>query len=543
MSKYQSAPRTKSTIALLVLPPILLLGVLYIYTLAAFLAAAPSEGFSRDVKVATLETGFISNIQSPVTTLVNRDQTLTIIAMDGHATSIVTTDSKGRVLDRFRLNLDIYKASQLAAYHKDEDTLILFYLSDGLNMAVIDMGSRSQTSTKLESEVLSFVSQDNLLVLEKSDGLYGLEVGRINTARPLVAGVILDYAARFKDSRFYILAEVQKENSMDIRVVSFDPDLSEIKDIVVLADTRDNYLKTIQDVYVQDDILTGLYVWTDNKYGLNHLTLQQIRLSDGLITGSFSHSFPIHKGRFVIDEVEAEAVKVLMQHHIHRGVNLVMATLRPDSEPDLIPLTKTRELSQLSFYTHLGSEKVLVFWDTIRATRVVKFASTDPDLVKKTTSFLTINYLSLMGITLFVILASAFIGTVPYLMSSSLVPLVVMLGLHRFTPEYHNKAGVQNAIAGLVGTVLKLYLTWHLIHELGRFDFRPFLIGGEPTIYVALAFSSVVSWLISFFYIRTNRKYGQPYLGSFAIYLFADYAQYIMMVLVYVGSAMILDKI
>ncbi|MFH2112946.1 MAG: hypothetical protein ABIJ86_00395 [Spirochaetota bacterium] len=526
-----------------ILLTVVVLGGLYIYTLAAFLAAPPSAGFSREVAVGTVDYGFISNIQTPVVTVVNSDDTLTIVAMDGHVTTFLTLDASGTVLDRFHIDLDLYKASQLDAYRTGLDTLVLYYVEDNLYMATVDMQAHTYHSSMVEPEVRTFVCNENLLVLEKFDGLFGMDVSRGTPPVTLVSGVILDYAATIEGGVFHVLAGIRNDEAMDIRAIVTDNGFSRIKDILILGKTRDYYLKTIQDVFVQDQLLTGLYVWTDKKYGLNHLTVQQMDLRDGAMINSFSNSFPIHKGRFVMDEASDGRVTILMQDHVHRGVNLVRTTMEQGKDPKVVPLTKTRGLSQLSGYFDIGQEKGLVFWDSIHTTRAVSFASTQAALVQATTSIRTVNYISLVGITLFVILAAAFIGTIPYLMFTSLVPLVVMLVMTRFTVEYRNKVCLQNAVAGAVGTALKLFLTWHLIHGMGHFDFRPALIGGEPMIYLALVASSVVSWLIASLQTRNDRKYDSGALKSFAVYLLADYAQYIMMVLVYVGSAMILDKI
>ncbi len=543
MVKSLAVRAVRKASLLYLLLPIVVLGGLYLYTLASFLAAPPSEGFSREVTVDTVDFGFISNIRTPVVTVENSDDTLTIVAMDGLVTTFMTIDAKGTLLDRFHIELDLYKASQLDAYRSGPDTMVLYFIQDDLFKATVDMQSHTYDKIMADPEVRSFVCKDNLLVLEKANGLFGLDTSRGTPPVPLVSGAILDYAATIEDGVCHVLAGIRNDEAMDLRVIVTDNGFSGIKDTLILGKTRDSYLKTIQDVFVQDQVMTGLYVWTDNKYGLNHLTVQQINLQNGTITASFSNSFQIHKGRFVIDEAIEGRVSVLMQDHVHRGVNLVSATMEQGKDPEVVPLTKTRELSQLSGYFDLGHEQALVFWDSIRTTRVVKFASTEETLVKSTTSILTVNFLSLAGITLFVILAAAFIGTIPYLMFTSLVPLVIMLAMARFTAEYMNKIKVQNAVAGAVATGLKLYLTWHLIHGMGHFSFRPALIGGEPMIYLALVASSVFSWLIASRHARNDRKYDSEDLKSFAFYLFADYVQYIMMVLVYVGSAMILDKI
>jgi hypothetical protein len=543
MAKSLEAHAFRKTGIVYILLVAAILAGLYLYTLATFLAAPPSEGFSREVAVGKVDYGFISNMQTPVVTVPDRDGTLTVVAMDGHVTTFMTLASNGKVLDRFSIDLDLYKASQLDAYRSGPDTLVLYYVENDLFEAIVNMKSQSYVMTMAEPEVRSFVCDENLLVLEQPNGLFWFDASLGTPPVPLIQGAIQDYAATIEDGVCYVLASVNNDSALDFRAIIADRGLSRIKDILIIGKTRDNYLKTIQDVFVQDQIMTGLYVWTDNKYGLNHLTIQQLDLRDGEIRGSFSNSFPIHKGRFVIDEVADGRVSVLMQDHVHRGVNLVRATMEEGREPEVVPLTKTRELSQLSDYFDTGEEKSLVFWDSVRTTRAVKFASTEPALVKSTTSILTVNYLSLAGITLFVILAAAFIGTIPYLMFTSLVPLVIVLAMTRFTAEYRNKAKVQNAVAGAVGTGLKLFLTWNLIHGLGQFAFRPALIGGEPVIYLALVATSVVSWLISSILIQNSRKYESVALNSFVVYLLADYAQYIMMVLVYVGSAMILDKI
>jgi hypothetical protein len=519
------------------------LGGLFVYTLATFLAAPPSEGFSREVTITSVDYGFISNNQSPVVTFVNSDDTLTIVAIDGHITTFVTVGADGTVLDRFSINLDIYKASQMDAYRFDADSVVLYYVENDLYKVTVDLKAHSYSRIVVEPDVMSFVSAGSLLVLEKSNGLYAIDVSRGTPPTPLVSGAILDYAATIEGNSFHVLAGVQSDEAMDIRAIVADSGFAEVKDILIQGNTRDSYLKTVQDVFVQDQVMTGLYVWTDNKYGLNHLTVQHIDLRDDTITSSFSNSFPIHKGRFVIDEASKGRVSILMQAYVHRGVNLVRATLEQGKDPEVVPLTKTRELSQFSGFHEVGQEKVLVFWDSIRTTRVVKLASTEASLVKSTTSIKTVNYLSLAGITLFVILAAAFIGTIPYMLFTSLVPLIAILSMTHFTPDYRNKVSIQNAVAGTLAMVLKLYLTWHLIHEMGQFSFRPVLIGREPVIYLALMVSSVLSWLIAGVYLRKNKKYESLALNSFVIYLFADYVQYIMMVLVYVGSAMILDKI
>jgi hypothetical protein len=541
--KSQAVQSFRMTSLLYIFLIVVVLAVLYLYTLATFLAAPPSEGFSREVAVVSVDYGFISNIQTPVVSVTNDDDTLTIVAMDGNVTTFVTLDASGTILDRFHIDLDLYKASQLHAYRQGMDSVVLYYVQDGLHKAMVDMRSRTYSTNLLEPGVRSFICNQNLLVVEKTAGLSGIDASGGTDSVPLVSGEILDYAAAIQGGIFYVLAGVRTDEAMDIRAIVADSGFPRIRDTLIVGKTRDNYLKTIQDVHVRDHLMTALFVWTDNKYGLNHLTVQQVDLRDGTITDSFSNSFPIHKGRFVLDEVSDGRVSVIMQDYVHRGVNLVRTTMERGRVPEVVPLTKTRELSQLSGFFDIGKEKGLVFWDSIRTTRAVKYASSEPALVRSTTSILTVNYLSLVGISLFVILAAAFIGTIPYLMSTSLVPLVLLLGMTRFTAEYRNKARIQNAIAGAVGTGLKLFLTWNLIHGLGQFAFRPALIGDEPVIYLALAGASVVSWLISSFHIQNSRKYESVALNSFAVYLFADYVQYIMMVLVYVGSAMILDKI
>ena len=523
--------------------PLIALGGLYIYTLADFLAQAPSEGFSRDVAAATVEYGFISNMQTPVVTVVNSDDTLTMVAMDGHRTSLVTLDATGTIRDSFHIDLDLYKASQLGAYRQDPNTLILFFVDTDLFMATVDMVSHIYVTTIVEPQVKSFVGNGDLLVFEKPNGLFGLDMRNGGIPVPLVTGVVLDYSATFKDDSCYVLTGIRNGEAMDLKTIVASKGFEEINDTLILGNSRDNYLKTIQDAFVQDQVLTGLFVWTDNKYGLNHLTVKQIDLRDGTITNSFSNSFPIHKGRIVIDEVREGMVSVIMQEKVHRGINLVRTTMGQGTKPDVVPLTKTRELSQLSSYSNLGNEKVLVFWDSIRTTRAVRFASTEAALVKSTTSILTVNYISLAGITVFVTLVAAFIGTIPYVLFTSFIPLLIMLAMNRFISDYRNKANVQNAVAATVGTALKIYLTWHLIHRMGLFTFRPVLIGGEPGIYLALMVSSLLSLLIASAYRRRNSTYDSLALNSFAIYLFVDYVQYIMMILVYIGSTMILDKI
>ncbi|MDX9959604.1 MAG: hypothetical protein RBT68_14280 [Spirochaetia bacterium] len=543
MVKNPGAQAFRKTSLLYIFLVAAVLGGLYLYTMASYLAAPPSEGFSREVSVATVDYGFISNNQTPVVTFANGDDTLTSVAMDGHGTTFVTFDARGTVLDRFSINLDIYKASQMDAYRYDLDSVIVYYVENDLYKVIVDLETHGYSRSLVETDVRSFEASGSLLILEKADGLYGIDAGSKAASTPLVSGTILDYSATIEDEGCYVLVSISNDVAMDIRVIVTGRNFEETTDTLILGKTRDSYLKTIQDVFVQDQVLTSLYVWTDNKYSLNHLTIQQLDLLDGTITGRFSNSFPIHKGRFVIDGVKGGRVSILMQDYIHRGVNLVRATLEQGMKPEVVPLTKTRELSQLSGFFETRRDEVLVFWDSIRTTRVVNAASTEPDLVKSTTSLLTVNYLSLAGITLFVILAAAFIGTIPYLLFTSLVPLLLVLGMTRFSGEYRHKAMIQNAVAGTIGSALKLYLTWHLIHGLGQFHFRPALIGGEPEIYLALVASSVVSWLISGVHIRNLRKHESPSLGSFVVYLFADYAQYIMLVLVYVGSTMILDKI
>jgi hypothetical protein len=520
-----------------------ILAGLYLYTMATFLARPPSSGFSREVAIATVDYGFISNNRTPVVTFPNGDDTLTSVAIDGHVTTFITFDARGTVLDVFSINLDIYKAGQMDAYRSDANSVVLYYVENDLYKVTVDLETHGHSRTLVERDVMSFVSSDSILVLEKADGLYGVDSSSGIPSTSLVSGTILDYAATIEEEICFVLAGTSNDGTMDLKAIVACRSFEEITESLILVKNRDNYLKTIQDVFVQDHIMTGLFVWTDNKYGLNHLTVQQVDLNTGRITRNFSNSFPIHKGRFVIDAVHDGRVSILMQDDVHRGVNIVRATLEDGKNPEVVPLTKTRALSQLSGFHQVGQEKVLVFWDSIRTTRVVKVASTEADLVKSTTSILTVNHLSLVGIMLFVILAATFIGTIPYLLFTSLVPLVIVLAMSRFSREYRNKAMVQNAVAGTVGTALKVYLTWHLIHGQGQFEFRPALIGGEPVIYLALIASSLVSWLISGVHVRNLRNHESPSLGSFVFYLFADYSQYIMMVLVYVGSAMILDKI
>jgi len=519
---------------------------LYGFTISSYIAAAPSEGFSREVEIDTVQAGTIKTIRSHVETIELSDNKLLIVAVDGHKTKLITIDEKGQVVDRHIIDLDMFKSTNISVTLEDNH-LQLYYVTKDLMRADIDLNSYSFSEVTVEEDVRSFKQEGDFLVLEKTDGLYGKVIGSDNgkATKPtlLVNGSIVSYELAISNDELNIVTTVKNGIAVDVRYLKTNRELAVVDEFTLYEKSGSSYIKNVNDIIIINDELHILFVWSDVRFGSNYLTMNQVNLETKQIESSFRKETSMHRSKFVIQQVNQDSYNIIMQDYVQSSINIVIATIGENISTSVKPLTKTRKLSMLSSYIKKDNDERLVFADLSNDNKIIYFATSNPEVIKATTRVTTINPIRILWVTLVVLMQSVYIGIFSYAIVVALPPFVFLLIINKITPTYKYKMFIHTGIAVIAHTIAKLYRTYHLLNIEGAFPVSAKFIGTEPIIYVVMILTSIVSVLIMLRYIKLNRQYDSTELNSYWQFMFIDFVQYILLIFIYSNTALIINQI
>jgi len=523
----------------------LVLLCLYGFTISSFLAREPSEGFSREIEIGKVTSGKQISINSHVETIRISDKETMITAVDNHQLKLITISKLGVVVDEKVVELDLFNATDISTRIDVEGMLSLYYSKDHLYQVTIDLETLNYSEVKVADDVVHFVRNDEVIVFQQKTGLYGFNINDNTRVLPLVNGDIKSFVIDKEEASgvYHLMTTIRNIVSVDIRYVQFDHDLTISHEFLIKENSGNSYLKYIRAIYVEGDVLTGVYVWSDNVYGKNYVTVHQYDTKTGELSTDYRCEFSLHRGRHLITDVEEDKVTLLFQEDVHYGINIAEVVISQKDEPIIKPLTKTKKISFLSDYFTFGEDQVLTFFDLIDGNKVIYFATSNAEIVESTTKATTINPLRIIGLIVIVIFQAAFTGAVVYLLFVALGPFILLLLMNKFLPEFKNKIYVQSGISAVIHTGLKIYLTYQLIHVMGTYVLTPLFIGEEPFIYIFMILMSMISYYLMSRYIKWNIDYASTPMEAYLNFILFEYISYTLVVYIYITTYLVISKI
>lgn len=529
----------------IVLVLIVFLLSLYGFTVSTFLASGPSQGFSREVEIIEATSGKQINLNSHVETILLSEDKVLIAAVDNHHYKLITISPLGTVLDENTLDLDLFNARDISASLNQEGILTLYYIEGDLFKVLIDLETMTCTKSIVSNDVDYFTREGQMIVFQKDSNLFFLNIENDERILPLLKGPIKSYAMT-KDNKtglYHLMTTIRNSIEVDIRYVQFNEQLTIENDFLLRESSANNRLQYISALHAADEILTAVFVWTDTIYGENNVTVHQYTTETAELITDYRHEFSSHRSRYIITDVIDDHVQMIFQENVHYGVNLVEVLMSSDKTRTIRPLTKTNKLSLLSKYFQFGEDQGLVFFDLVENEKIIYFASSNPELIEMTTKAWTINPLRIIGLIFMVIIQAAFTSAIFYIIFISIGPFLLLLLLNKFLADFKNKIYVQSGIAALIHTILKLFLTYHIIHVMGNYILKPPIIGEEPYIYVFMIFLSIFSFFLMSRNIKYHRDGDDRPIQSYLHFIFYDYVSYTLIVYIYIVTYLLIDMI
>jgi hypothetical protein len=513
--------------------------------MSSFLATGPSKGFSREVEIGEVKAGEKNYINSHVDTLVLSDEEILVTAVDHQKVRLYRVSRLGKVIEENVLDLNLFHASMLSTSMDQEGVLTLLYLEDDLYKVSIDLDTLEYRRTKLAEEVKFFLRNGQTIVFQRDSDLYGMNVEDPGKVMPLLTGPIRSYALDQDQSTgiYHLMATVGNINEVDIVYIQFNEDFEVEKNFLIEEGSINTYLKFIRALHVEDDLVTGIFFWTDRISGENNLTVHQYDIHTSQKLTDYRRKFSMHDSPPTIIDVTDDQVKIILQENVHYGVNCVEVLMFEDQESIIIPLSKTRKLSVSSSYFEFGDDQGLVFFDLVENNKIIYFASTNQDLVKKTTNVLTIDPIRIIGMFLIVVVLAALFSTVYYILAVGVLPFLLLILMNKFLPDFKNKEYIKSLVCAIVHTALKASLIYHIIHVMGTFVLRPPMVGSEPYIYIFMVLSSMISYYLMVRHYRWNREYETTITMSYLHFLFYEYIIFTLVVFIYIVTYMVVGKV
>ncbi|MCD4712573.1 MAG: hypothetical protein K8R73_04755 [Clostridiales bacterium] len=513
--------------------------------MSSFLATGPSKGFSREVKIGEVETGEKNDINSQIETLVLSDEEILITAVDDQKVKLYKVSRLGKVIDEDVLDLNLFHARKISTSIDHEGMLTLIYLEDDLHKVLIDLDTLEFQRTKLAEEVDFFLRNGQTIVFQHESDLYGMNIEDPDNVMPLLTGPIKSYALDQDRSTgiYHLMATINNNIEVDLVYIQFNKNFEVEKNFLIEKGSISPYLKYIRDIHIDGDQLTGIFFWTDRRSGENNLTVHQYDIHTSKKLTDYLRTFSMHDSPPTIIDVTDDQVTVLLQESVHYGVNCTEIIMSEDQETEIIPLTKTRQLSLSSSYFEFGDDQGLVFFDLVDNKKIIYFASSNPDLVEKTSKVLTISPIRIIGMFLTVVVLAALFSTVYYVLAIGVAPFLLLIIMNRFLPDIKNKEYIKGLVSAILHTTLKILLINYIIHVMGTYVLRPPVIGREPYIYIFMVLSSMISYYLMVRRYQWNREYETTITMSYLHFIFYEYIVFTLVVFIYIVTLMVIGKV
>ena len=524
---------------------ILILLGFYGLGMSRFLATGPSQGFSREVEIGEVQSGEKNNNRSHVNTLVLSDEEILITAVDHQKVKLIKVSRSGKVIKEDVLDLDLYHASDISTSLDEDGVLTLIYLQDDLYKVLVDLETLEFQQSKITDEVEFFLRNGQTIVFQRDSNLYGMNTENPDKVMPLLTGPIRSYAMGQDPSTglYHLMATIKNSIELDLVYIQFNEDLELVNNFLIEEGSNNSYLKYIRDLHVEGGLVTGIFVWADHKANENNITVHQYDSQTAQRITDYHRTFSLLSSPPTIIDVTDDQVTLVIQESVYYGINTVVAHLFEDRESQIIPLTKTKGISISSRYFEFGDDQGLVFFDMVDNNKIIYFASSNQELVEKTTKILTIDPIRIIGMFLMVLGLAALLNLFNYGLSVAVLPFLLLLVMNKILPDFKNKEYIKSFLSASLHTALEVSLIYQFIHLTGAFVLRPPLVGSEPAIYIFMVFTSAISYYLMVRRYRWNRAYEPTITMSYLHYLFYKYIIFTLAVFIYSVTFMVIGKV
>lgn len=513
---------------------ILLLLLLYGFSLTHSLVSPPSEYMSREVSLIETEYGFSKTVNSHTQTAVfPSGNSAIILIVDGNTVRTLETDIQGIVLNQNRFELDLSQASLIEISSLTHEKMEIFYKTDALYHAELILNSGALDIQKIAENVLYFDSDQDALVFGNREGLFVLSSDIANPPK-IFSGKVLDFKIACDDRGCYtVLVYNLSFDSVRLELLYYSSEIKSFEERVAI-DVPAKYFSDILDLQIDDGILTILYKYEDGRNGSNQLTLQKIDLLTADIIYETRVSVPLFHSNYQLIESFGDESRFIFQTESVNGVNLAIGIIDKDCNFSSHLITKTKSMTKLAGSFLLEDKRALVFSDINFDKRALYFASDDSKMIKSTSQFRTISLWYPILTTLLMYIVSLITG---FLYLSALLPipvLILFVSDHYYFQKMESPELIQNSLMSVIHTIVKLLLTYMLISSSINYNFKALFIGAPLIILPILVLLSLFSALLS------KNKRGFDFYISFAIY---DYLFYSALITMYLTTSILLGKI
>ncbi|MBF9014671.1 MULTISPECIES: hypothetical protein [unclassified Oceanispirochaeta] len=513
---------------------ILLLLLLYSFSLTRSLVSPPSEYMSREIPIIETEYGFSRTVNSHILTRVfpSGDSAL-VLCIDGTALKILEIDIQGQILNEKSFKIDLSQASQIEISSLSRKTLGIVYKTDALYHADLSLDGGTTAVRKMADNVLYFNSHEEALVFGNHEGLFVLSP-EITDPLKIFSGRVLDFKLACDDSGCYtVIVHDMSFDTVRLELLFCSPVSGDCEERMSL-DVSAKYFSDLQDLRIDDGILTVLYKYEDGRNRSNQLTFQKIKLPEGGVIFEERVSVPLYHSNYRLLEGSQDDSRFIYQTDSVNGVNLAMGVIGGDGEFSSHLITKTKSMSKLAGSFMLGEKRALVFSDINYDRRALFFASDDSQMIKSTTRFRTVPFWYPLLTTLLIYLVSLFSGSLYLLALLPLPVLFLFVSDHYIFHKMESPELLQNSLTAGIHTIVKLLLTYMFISSTFNYSFQPAFIGAHVIILPILILFSLASAGLSM------SKRGVDFYISFAVY---DYLFYTGLITMYLTTSILLGKV
>lgn len=539
----------------------LLLSVLffiYLFSLANYLMQPPTKGFSRESFISSVEYGAIKNLKTAVVSVTDNIGETTIAAIDGHRTRLIRLDTKGNIKFERTIDLDLFSAKDLTLDIDSESNVSLFYIQNGLFQATIHVENGKFSLNQLATDVLSYGFKSDMLLIEKKDELlaklilrqdnYDTTVLETRDFEEAAEGFIsllkepfTSYAVDMNNKELKILYTLSDGtlNLLETKAPDFSINTSKI----LIFDCEKKYIQLLEDMKFDDEQLIGLFSYVDKQYGVNTLTTLRYELADLKLLELNQQELSIQKGRVEINAFDADSILLIVQDVARYGVNIVRVRFQSKESNRIDPLTITRKYSVESNYSIVNGIERLIFSDRPAEHRDIFYASNQPDLISENSALKHINLFQLIVTYILVVGMSILPSLATYLLKTTLLPMFVLVVMVKIIPTFKHKSYFLLSGVIVMQYLLTLNISLEIMSHWSRLQLMPLGIRDPLLIYLILGVFSVLSGLISLSYVKKHEAYENNPIYGFMVYLFSAYFSYILLVVVYIYTELIVGKI
>lgn len=513
---------------------ILLLLLLYGFSLTRSLVSPPSEYMSRELALTETEYGFSKTVNTHTLTRVfpSGDRAL-ILIVNGNTLKTLETDIKGQILSENSFDINLSQASLIEISSLTENKLGVFFKTDALYHAELTLHSGSVNIQKKAENVLYFNSHNEHLVYGNREGLFALNPDSTDSFK-IFSGKVLDFMLVCdEDGCYTVLVHDMSFDTVRLELLFCSSVFGSCEERMAV-DVPAKYFSDIQDLRIDDGILTILYKYEDGRNRSNQMTLQKIKLPEGVPFFEERVFVSLYHSNYKLLESQENESRFIYQTDSVNGVNLALGVISEEGQFTSHLITKTKTMSKLAGSFLLGDKRALVFSDINYDKRALFFASDDTETMKSTTRFRTISFWYPTLTSLLMYFVSLITGSLYLLALLPLPVLFLFVSDHYIFQKMESPELIQNSLSSVIHTIVKLLLTYMFISSSFNYSFHAAFIGAPQFILPILVLFSLVSALLSM------KKRGVDFYISFAIF---DYLFYTGLITMYLTTSILLGKV